>query len=252
MPPRIRFSCVLSCLLLAVGCGDDALRRYDSAVLAAEDGRNSAALNDAAYAARNLSGSNQYRAQYVAGLAAARLNRDKEARRYLERAILAVDKEVSGKAYIELGMLDTRANRPLSAAGCFERAANRFNAPENGRAMLLAAESYTKAGRSSDARRCLAIARRSGDGDTSSKASTRLVTTGYTIQFGSYASEKNARKRALEISPIAKNAGLGQVRVLMKKGEWKVQVGNFVDRRRASQSLQRLGRNDAYVEQLGS
>jgi tetratricopeptide (TPR) repeat protein len=251
MPHRFHFSLLLSTLLLAAGCGDDGLRRYDSAVLAAEDGRNTAALTDATYAARHLQGAERYRAFYVAGLAAMRLGRETEARKYLEKAIHSIDKEVSGKAYVELGFLDSRAKRPLSAAGCYEHAARRLGSPENGRAMLLAAECYTKAGRTSDARRCLAMASTRGDNNTSAKAASKLDVTGYTIQFGSYSSKENAQRRASEVSPIARTSGLGHVRVRQEDGEWKVQLGTFADRRRASQTLNRLGRTDAYVEELG-
>lgn len=251
MPHRFHLSLVLSSLLLAAGCGDDGLRRYDAAVLAAEDGRNASALTDATYAARHLQGTKRYRALYVAGLAAMRLGRETEARQYLEKAIHSTDKEVSGNAYVELGLLDSREKKPLSAARQYEYAARRLGSPENGRAMLLAAECYTKAGRTSDARRCLAMASTQGDKNTSAKASSKLNVTGYTIQFGSYSSKENAQRRANEVSSIAKTSGLGNVRVHQEDGEWKVQLGAFADRRRASQTLNRLGRTDAYIEELG-
>lgn len=252
MPHRIRFSYPLFFLLLAAGCGDDALRRYDAAVLAVEDGRNASALNDAAYASRRLSGADRLRADYVAGLAATRLGRTTEARKYLQKASSSLDSQVSANAYIELGYLDSRQKRYLGAATNYAEASRRLSRPESGRAMLLAAESYTKAGRAADARRFLAKARQQGDEKTTKSARTKLQNTGYTIQFGSYNSQANANRRASEITSLARSAGLGSVEIRQQDGAWKVQLGSFGDRRRASQALQNLGRSDAYVEQLGS
>ena len=241
-----------SALLIAAGCGDDAFRRYDAAVLAIEDGRNTSALHDATYASRHLSGINRQRACYVAGLAAARLEKPQEARRYLERASASTAPDVAGKAFVELGYLDRQENRQLQAAENFESAANRLAPPDNGRAWLLAGEAYTKAGRTVDARRCLAMAQRQDNPNISNTAKSRIAHTGYTIQFGSYNSKTNATRRATEVTNLARGKGLGRARTPQLDGEWKVQLGTFSDRRQASQALKRLGRSDAFVVQIRS
>ena len=247
------FSLTVGILLACVvsGCGDDNLRSYDAAVLALEDGRNNAALSDARVASRSSTGIQRDRASYVAGVAASRLGKLDEATQYLEIAIRSPQAEVAGKANVQLGYVQDRKGRHLAAARSFEKAGGLLTGTTQARAYLSAADAFEQAGRTVDARRCLSRAERMGDEVSRATAATRLESTGYTIQFGSYSIRENADKRARSMSSIATRNSLGTVQVRYSGGAWKVQAGTFADRQQAGRALARLGRSDAVVMQLG-
>ena len=110
---------LFACLIQ--GCGDDNLRSYDAAVLALEDGRNSAALSDARVASRSTTGIQRDRASYVAGVAASRLGKLDEAKQYLEVAVRSPQAEVAGKANVQLGYSNTQKRQKLWRAGTSPR-----------------------------------------------------------------------------------------------------------------------------------
>lgn len=255
MPRSIQFLQLLWGVLFALaasGCGDDAFRRYDSALLAIEDGRNTEALRDANSAANRLYGPDRQRAAYIAGLAAARLGQTSRARVHLLRASESIDDVVAGRAFVQLGSIELENHAPRRAAGFFESAARRLGEPAQSRAWLCAAEAFDEAKLASDARRCLARASRSTVGSSAAVASSRLESTGFTIQFGSYSSRPNADRRAAAVSATARRTGLGTVVVRHSGGAWKVQAGTFPNRRTAGAALKSLNRTDAVVKQLGT
>lgn len=247
------FSLIVSVLLATVipGCGDDNLRSYDAAVLALEDGRNDAALSDARVASRSSTGIQRDRASYVAGVAASRIGNLDEASQYLEIAVRSPQAEVAGKANVQLGYVQDRNGNHLSAARSFEKAGGLLTGSTRARAYISAADSFEQAGRTVDARRCLSRAERMGDEVSRATAATRLESTGYTIQFGSYSIRENADKRARSMSSVATRNSLGPIQVRYSGGTWKVQAGAFADRQQAGRALARLGRSDALVMQLG-
>ena len=248
--PILAVSLILATILCS-GCGSDAFRRYDAAVLAIEDGRNQAAFYDARQAARGLRGADRLRAEYVAGIAATRLGKTTEARQHLQNASRAVDPDVAGRARLQLGSIEMSEGLFRQAAANFESAARIIGEPLRSRGWLLAAEAFESADLTSDARRCLARASRGADDSSAVIAANRLEETGYTIQFGSFSSQTNALKRAKEVESDVRKNGLGAVRVRSLNGAWKVQAGVFSDRRRAGYALQSLKRTDAVVIQLG-
>ena len=247
---RIVLLWLLAPLAVVPGCGDDYTRRYDAAILALEDGRNDAALNDARSVIYGSSGVQRERASYLAGLAASRLGQNDEARQYLQTATRSNQSELAGKAYVQLGLVEQRMGDQLEAARNYEQASTRLHGEDQSRALLAAAEAYQSSGRTVDARRCLSRTRMTGNESAKAAATSRLEITGYTIQFGSFSSRGNAETRARQVEQAARRANLGPVRVRESMGSWKVQAGTFANRQQAGRALQRLGRADAVVMQL--
>ncbi len=236
--------------LLLAGCGEDELRRYDASVLALADGRNETALADAKAVLGSGSSSLRAQAAFVAGVAATRLDEPTAARRYLGTAIRSSDATLAGRSLVQLGVLERTQGNRLAAARAFEDAASKLRGQESGKALLLAAEDYQSAGRQTNARRCLDRAM-AVSGDTGDQARRRLDTTGYAIQFGSFAQRSNAERQADRVRAEVQRNGLGQVRIRLEAGNWKVQAGTFADRAAAGRSLRRLGRGDAVVVAIG-
>jgi len=232
------------------GCGEDQLRRYDASVLALSDGRNETALADAKSALGSGDGSLRAQAAFVAGVAATRLDEPMAARRYLGTAVRSNDPLLSGRALVQLGVLERAEGNRLAAAKSFENAAAKLPGEESGQALLLAAEDFRSVGRQTQARRCLDRATASS-GDTANKARLRLESTGYAIQFGSFAQRDNATRHATTVRAEVRRSGLGEVRIRLESGNWKVQAGAFPDRATAGRSLRRLGRSDAVVVAIG-
>ena len=236
--------------LLSAGCGEDQLRRYDASVLALSDGQNETALADAKAVLGSGDGSLRAQASFVAGVAATRLDDPTAARRYLEMAIRSKNATLAGHALIQLGVLERAEGNRLAAARAFEDAASKLHGEESGRALLLAAEDFQSVGRQTQARQCLDRAT-TISGTTADKARLRLDSTGYAIQFGSFAQRSNAERHAAGVRAEVQRIGLGEVRIRLESGTWKVQAGAFPDRATAGRSLRRLGRGDALVVAIG-
>ncbi|MDE0890016.1 MAG: SPOR domain-containing protein [Phycisphaerales bacterium] len=237
-------------ILLPVGCGEDQLRRYDASVLALSDGRNETALADARAVLSSGNSSLRAQAAFVAGVAATRLDDPTTARRYLGTAVRSSDTTLSGRALVQLGVLERTQGNRLAAARSFEEAASKLRGEESGRALLLAAEDFQSAGRQTLARRCLDRAT-TISGANADKARIRLSSTGYAIQFGSFTQRSNAERQAAGVRTEVQRIGLGEVRIRRESGTWKVQAGAFPDRAAAGRALRRLARSDALVVAIG-
>ena len=242
---------VLFSVITLSGCGDDAYRRYDAAVLALEDGRNQAAMTEAKYASRALSGDERLRACYIAGVSATRLGNFSEGMRYLEQSKRSTERLISGNSYMEIAYIQLEKNDPMNAGKSYENAGSRFRGDESIRAYTYGVEAYRKAGLTAEAARLLSRIDTNQFNDEDSVIGNLSRNTGYTIQFGSYRTKANADTRARQIANLSRGSRMGEVKLRRINGLWKVQLGVFPNRREASQAMNRLSRSDAVVMEIG-
>ena len=232
-------------------CGEDAYRRYDASVLALEDGRNQAAVNDAKYASRALSGEQRLRACYIAGVSSARLGNYSEAIRYLDQSKRSSERLIAGNSYMEIAFIQLQENDPKRAGESYENAGSQFRGDDSVRAYTYGVEAYRTAGLTAEAARLLSRIDSGQFKDEDSVIGNLSRNTGYTIQFGSYRTKANAEARAREIANRTQGSRVGEVKIRKINGLWKVQLGVFSNRREASQAMNRLSRSDAVVMEIG-
>ena len=242
---------VLFSVITLSACGDDAFRRYDAAVLALEDGRNQAAMTEAKYAARALSGQQRLRACYIAGVSATRLGNFNEAMRYLEQSKRSNERLISGNSYMEIAFIQLEKNEPQKAGESYENAGSRLRGDDSVRAYTYGVEAYRNAGLTAEAARLLSRIDTTQFNDEDSVIGNLSRNTGYTIQFGSYRTKTNADTRAQQIASSTRGSRMGEVKIRKVNGLWKVQLGVFPNRREASQAMKRLSRSDAVIMEIG-
>ena len=242
------FELLFLLLLLPLGitaCAQDSSQRLSQAISDYDAGRYESALKNAESARSNAPSMARYKAAYVGGLAAARLDRTATARRLLTQAIASSDRSISSRANVTLGTILLEDDEPLSAARAFDRAALQLDGTEADNARYLAGVAYREAGHAQEARRRFASAATTGNVELATQASSAIEATGFSIQAGAYRDHSKAERCAQECSAAAVKIGLGVARIIpiQRNGStlYAVQVGNFPTRTDAEDARRRLG-----------
>ena len=187
-------------------------------------------------AERQSTGVKREEAAYLAGLASARLGDLDAAETNFREAAGSSDRDLASRASVSLGSVARAQGEDAEAAAAYRQAAG---SPDP-----------------SIRRRASALSGGGGDVADTTRASTGTASARFTIQAGAFGGESTARDRARELTPLARQAGLGapQVRPIRAgdgRALWAVQIGEFPNRVAAGSARDRLGHPTWAIETLG-
>lgn len=211
---------------------------------------------DAAYeAAARLAGAHGQtgdHAAYLAGLAAEKLGRAEDARRYLQRAARSHDDQLAADALASLGLFEHREGAYRSAADTLERAARQLTGEQRANAYFYAGIARQKLDRWPQARTNFVLARAAtNDPALRRRIEQHLAVTGYTIQVGAFSDRANAQRAAERFARRAAQLNLAAPRLVEAQDGSRrlttVQVGRFSSFRAAQAARERLGAEQSIV-----
>jgi cell division septation protein DedD len=241
-----RFTSLLICLSLLpflTGCG--APPQLGQAYEAYHRGDYSAAIAIAKpLAANDATGE----AAYLAGLSAYQLRDGAEAERYLR---MAVDRNApgsprtSGDAHAMLGRLHADRDQHAAAVNHYTIAASRLAGRDRAQALYYAAISQQAMGQWDAARQNLALARAAtNDPAVLAKIDRQSGMIGWTLQFGAYGEEKNARAAFASVAAKAAKLSFGPPRLVAANDSGRrlylVQLGRFANEAEARSAMARV------------
>lgn len=261
--PLAALACALAGGVSLVGCasGSDPSsvatpsRGYDGDASAAmiteyQAGRFSVAYRAATTAASRTTGPERERAILIAGLSAQALNQNDDAEHWLRQIERSTDPEVGGRAKAGLGLLAMNRGDHARAAAMLTSAATQLKGDEAARASLFAGQAYEAMNRPDRARTqymiAQGVAQNPGLKSTITGHLASVGQHGYTVQLGAFASIENARAAVSRLGPQAQTAGLGQPRIVERKGIggrplFIVQAGAFRTQQEADSARAALG-----------
>ncbi len=264
---RSSFPLVVALLLLpfaplaACGGNADALSRSLTAYDAGKYDESLTLAQEASASAANTKDSDE--AAYLAGMSAFRLNRYDEAIKWLETPARSSDRWTAGQAGITLGSAYLKVGRRSDAARAFAKAGTNLDGEDAKKAHLAAANAYRELGDQSMANEQFRLANvpapstpAKTPSDTAQAGSgtvtTPPVTGPFVLQAGAFRDLTKAQRRADELRPKAAKAGLGEPKVLSKRGTdggtlYVVQLGGFSERRAADAAVAKLGATGVVV-----
>ena len=239
----------LSAMLIASGCQSNggSTASESDAVTAYESGNYSVAYDEAVRDYRTSSGWDRDQAALLAGLAAYAKKDYTEARRWLEPLKSHRSREISGRAYATLGLIDVAENDHANAAPALAAAGRRLTADEAARSYLYAGDSYSELGRSQTADVYYRLAASKAiDRSLRNTIDSRISQRGFTIQIGAFSEIENARRAAMNVAPMASRIGLSEPEIVpgedaSGRSLYRVHVGQFETERDAKSARVRLG-----------
>ncbi len=206
---------------------------------------------------------------YLAGMSSFRLGKHADAVKWLEEPARSDDRWMSGQANVTMGSSLLQLGRKGEAARAFAKAADRLDGDEAKKAHLAAANAFRELGdrSASDEQFRLAnvtppappaaeqaTAHPAGKPATPAQANTGSASAAgpFVLQAGAFKDRAKADRRAEELRAKSKQAGMGEPRVVSKRGAdggtvFVVQLGSFGDRRSADAALGRLGMSGVVV-----
>lgn len=195
-------------------------------------------------------------ASLVAGLAAQRLNREKDAEKNLLQAAHSQDAAISGDALASLGLIYAQREDYVNSADAFLRAAARLRGQDKANAYFYAAVAQQKMSQWPQARTNFVLARRaSSDPSFHQRVDEQLGVVGYTLQLGAFAEAQNAQEFAESMAQRVIDARLGAPRIVPSKDRTGnavsvVQIGHFSTFASAAEARDRLGLNEIVIVPL--
>lgn len=246
---------VILCLLSA--CNAPAShQRLNAARSAYAGGSYAVAFREAELASHASSPAIKYEAAYLAGMSAYRQRDLVNAERFLKIAAQSPESALAGQALAELGLIYDGLGWYGQAARHLLAAASRLEGQDRANAYFYAAVAQQKLGQWSQARTHLILARNySSDESLRARAVEQLQVTGYTLQFGAFASQLNAEREAQRRAAILAQHHLGTPRITSaisssNRALYLVQAGQFTTFDSAVQTRTRLGVHEAVVVPL--
>lgn len=177
-------------------------------------------------AAKGVPTSASGRERLIAGMALEALDRDAEARQWLEPISRSADRQIRGRANATLGLILAKEGKHAEAAALLDRATADLSGPMKGWAAWYGAREYDEIGDSRGARRLSALSQLRGG------LSVTVPHPGdFTLQLGSFTSRSRAQSRARATIQAARSAGLETPRVELTvaggRTLYAVRVGPF-------------------------
>jgi tetratricopeptide (TPR) repeat protein len=202
---------------------------------------------------RHSSGDQRRQAQYLAGLSAYRLGKDRQALSMLRPVARAGAAELAGRAAATIGLIHTTRRAYDKALDYLARAEARLHGEERARVLYQSALVEQRLGQWSSAQRRLSLAMSITD-DASLKRAIRqrLTAEAFTLQFGAYSKPTLAHRHADRIRGAVGRARVGSVSIVPSVTErgrrlYLVQTGRFDSQPAAAAALRRTGLDEAIV-----
>jgi len=222
LPGILCMTCMLSHVALCAGCASTPARPYadragqtapvaasaraDRAAAAYRTGNYEEALSMTADMLRT--GDSPQVAGYLAGLAAYRLDRLRDAEQFLMTAASGSDGWITVRAEAMLGMIALETDRPARAAELLGRASTRLPSPDAEEAAHHAARAARMLGDHDRAERWDQIS-----SNAPGTYATGRTVGRYSLQIGAYEAYASARAAADLHQPAVTRAGLGAIRI---------------------------------------
>lgn len=218
-------------------------------------GRYEEAYQQAVILKSRLAGDQAHEAAFVAGMSAFRLDREDDALKHLTPLSDNRSDTITGPSCATLGLIWARRADHPRALDYFTKATRRLKGNDLAQAYYHMAITEQKLGLYAQAKPHLVLAvSNATDSVLRSAAEDRMKSSGFTIQFGAYSSQRNAEQRRQQVLGDTQRAGLGQPWVLAtvsrNKQIYVVQAGRFGTYEAALGASRKLGRNDVVVEKL--
>lgn len=235
------------------GCAAEQAATLDQARASYGQGNYTAAYSAAAPIADDGTSTVRYEAAYLAGASADRLRNAPAAQRYLSIAAGSGDPAVSGKALATLGLMQHEQGRYAEAYLTLRQAADRLTGEDRANAHYYAGVSLQKLGRWGEARQAFNHAHAaSGNPEFRRRVADELMVSGYTLQTGAYADDKNARTAAQALANQTSRLGFGLPRVVPARDDrgrtlFLVQIGQFPNMAQAMAARDQLGKSRAFI-----
>jgi tetratricopeptide (TPR) repeat protein len=213
-------------------------------------GRYSEAYDRAARAAASGTSEQRDRASLYAGLSAQAINRNDDARRWLEPLVDNRDAVISGSAGAALGLIAAEQNRHDEAARLLSTSSAKLTGNEAARAALYAGDSYRALARTSEARAMYERAAQTVGSDTALRLmiADRLNAPpppspsrgGWTVQVGAFSNLRNAQVLA---DRFRSRGQVWVVEVTSRTGQklHAVRVGQYASRAQADAAARQMG-----------
>lgn len=209
-------------------------------------------------------------AAWVAGLAAYQMGNLDEAELQFMTAARSEEPRLRTDTKIMMGDIRVLQNRWFDAARFYREAVDGLVGEERSRVLGYAEVSAARAHERAAGLASTGVAGSHGgsggaaaapgqgaSGLTAARGASRAGSDGLlTLQAGAFQSEQNARRRANEIAPQARSAGLGDPRVVHIRDAsgreyWTVQVGSFASRESAESAKARMRSIELFVTAAG-
>lgn len=249
------------------GCASSAKAPQATYTEAFAAGRYSEAYDTASQAASSQRTVNKEQASLIAGLSAQALNRNSDAKRWLEPLSKRSDYAISGKASAALGLIAQEEGRHKEAVDLLTRAGQRLLGDESARSYMYAGDSLAKLGQKADALKSYTLAREKvvsdvnlrvmiGDriagggpvagtpntgGSSSTAATGGRPASGFTVQTGVFSSRQLANREASRVARVA----TPRIVTIQREGRtlYAVRAGRFTTRADADRLRVRLGKS---------
>lgn len=240
--PARSFS-IVCFIALAAGCG--APPQLGQAYEAYQRGDYAAAMSIARPLANNDATGE---AAYITGLCAYQLRDGAEAERYLRLAAsrnASGNPRTSGDAQAMLGRLSADRGQHAAAAEHYAAAGQKLTGQDRANAYYYAAISQQAMGQWRPAQANLVLARAAtSDPAMLAKIDRQSGVVGWTLQFGAFGEEKNARAAHATLAAKAAKLSLGPPRLVAATDSGKrlylVQLGHFTDEAEARTARSRV------------
>ena len=188
-------------------------------------------------------------AAYIAGLSASQLKDWSRADRYLAIASRSSDKELSGKALAQRGLVANKRGNYDASARYLSQAAGKLNGQDRANCYYHAAVAEQKLGRWPKSRTHLTMARSSSkDPAFRKRVDQQRKVSGYAIQLGAYRDRNNAQKYAKDQAVKLQGLSLRPTRIVVTSDRlYRVQVGQFKTQALAKNAAVRMGNDKPII-----
>lgn len=209
------------------------------------------------------------RASLYAGMSAHALDRNADARRWLEPVVGSGDREISGNAAATLGLIAQESGDHAAAVELLDKAGDKLSGDESARSLMYAGDSMTRLGQRDQAQKTWETARErvvtdvtlrvligdrlAGHGPTTAAggASTGTSTAqtgtgGFTVQAGAFGNRRTADATAARLNSIAP-ARVVTITSTKAQPLHAVRLGRFRTRAEADQVRVRVGKDARVV-----
>lgn len=251
---------LLAVVTLVSGCSSPKQQGNADFVKAFEQHKYAEAYDSAAAAATKLKGQDRDRAALIAGQSAQAVNRNDDARMWLEPLLNNPDSAIAGRAGATLGLVALEQGENSKAAELLDAASRKLSGDEAARAAMYSGDALRNMNQGSRARESYVRAQAmvKTDADLRTHIGERLSGTTtiaapapgkgrYSVQVGAFGSPSRAGEAAV------KYGRFGATRVVQSPGAsgqtfHKVRIGSFASRAEAETLKNKIGSEARVVE----